>query len=68
MFYVSTQVFIELSLQFPQFLLSFPHIFLQLQTRLSGVIVTSSQSTTVTHLVTYKSPHNVKLHSEKHCI
>lgn len=53
MFNVPAEVLVELGLQLAQLLLSLPHVFLQLQTRLSGVIVTSGQSSTVAHLVTW---------------
>lgn len=53
MFNVSAQVLVELGLQLTQFLLSLPHVFLQLQTRLSGVVVASCQSSAVAHLVTW---------------
>lgn len=52
MFNVSAKILIELGLQLAQLLLSLPHVFLQLQTRLSGVVVTSGQSSAVAHLVT----------------
>lgn len=52
MFNVSAEVLIELGLQLAQLLLSLPHVFLKLQTRLSGIIVSSCQSTAVAHLVT----------------
>jgi len=54
MFYVPPQVLIELGLQLTQLLLSFPHVFLKLQARLSGIIVTSCQSSTVAHLVPWE--------------
>lgn len=52
MFNVPAQVLIELGLQLAQLLLSLPHVFLQLQTRLSSIVVASCQSSTVAHLVT----------------
>lgn len=54
MFDVSAQVLVELGLQLAQFLLSLPHVFLQLQARLSGVVVASCQSSAVAHLVAWK--------------
>lgn len=54
MFDVPAQVLVELGLQLPQLLLGLPHVFLQLQARLPGVVVASGQSSTVTHLVTWK--------------
>lgn len=52
MFNVPAQVLVKLGLQFAQLLLGLPHVFLQLQTRLSGIVVASGQSSTVAHLVT----------------
>lgn len=52
MFNVPAQVLIELGLQLTQLLLSLPHVFLQLQARLSGIVVASCQGSTVAHLVT----------------
>lgn len=52
MFNVPAQVLVELGLQLTQLLLSLPHVFLQLQARLSGIVVASCQSSTVAHLVT----------------
>lgn len=52
MFDVPAEILIEFGLQLSQLLLSFPHILLQLQTRLPGVVITSCQSSTVAHLVT----------------
>ncbi|TNN62151.1 hypothetical protein EYF80_027641 [Liparis tanakae] len=47
----ATQVLVELGLQLAQLLLSLPHVFLQLQARLSGIVVASRQSSPVAHLV-----------------
>ena len=54
MFNVPAQVLIELGLQLTQLLLRLPHVFLQLQTRLPGVVVASCQRPTVAHLVTWE--------------
>lgn len=53
MFDVPAEVLVELGLQFAQLLLSLPHVFLQLQTGLPGVVVTSGQGSTVAHLVAW---------------
>ena len=53
MFNVSAQVLVQLGLQLAQFLLGLPHILLELQAGLPGVIVASCQSSTVAHLVTW---------------
>lgn len=54
MFNVPAQILVKLGLQLTQLLFSLSHVLLQLQTRLSGIIIASCQSSTVAHLVTYK--------------
>lgn len=52
MFNVSPKVLVEFGLQFSKLLLCLPHVFLQLQTGLACVIIATSQSAAMTHLIT----------------
>lgn len=65
MFDVPAQVLVELGLQLAELLLGLPHVFLQLQTRLPGIVVASGQRTAVAHLVTWGSQHKGLLRGEE---
>ena len=54
MFDVPAQVLVQLGLQLAQLLLRLPHVLLQLQAGLPGVVVSACQSPAMAHLVAWE--------------
>ena len=68
MFDVPAQVLVQLGLQLAQLLLCLPHVLLQLQAGLPGVVVAACQSPAVAHLVAWErhGRHSLETEGEFH--